>query len=209
MAVSFAKTINNRCKKITSDINKINVYVHDTAMLIVNHAAPEALNGHHDCSFAKNLVEAMPKSYRLEMLKTWFSTYTPILVKIDSKTNAISVGFDTEYKKIAPADKATATRKDGSLWWNLEAAQNDPFYAIAERTPEKPAFDLAAMLKLLENTAKRIEKEALSENSVLSDIEKAAAIEVSHKVANIKTNLAERKLEQNDNAVEEAMANAG
>lgn len=147
MAQSFNAIIKDRCTKITSDMDVINKYIHDTGMMIVKHAAPEALGGHGDCDTALWLAKAMPASMRRTMLLAWFEKYTPIRVKLGDSEK---VGFDPRYKKLSPEDKVGA--------WDIEGASNEPFYVIAEKTPEEKPMDFAALMKLVEGLTKKIDK---------------------------------------------------
>lgn len=182
MAKSFKATILQRCTKITSDITKINDYIHETGMLIVRHAAPEALNGHGDCEMGLNLALAMPASMRRTMLIDWFAKYTPIIIKLSDNGN--KVGFDPKYKKLNPADKATAVRENGSPWWDIEGANAEPFWKLAEETPEKPAMTFEQLMKMVEGLAKRIDKAV--EDGKVEDKDKDAAIALSIQLGKVR-----------------------
>jgi hypothetical protein len=182
MAKSFKQTVLARCSKITSDINKVNGYIHETGMMIIGHAAPEALNGHGDCELALNLALAMPASMRREMLIVWLKKYTPIIVKLSEHGN--SVGFDPKYKALKPSDKATATRTDGTPWWNIDGANAEPFWQIAEATPEKPALTFEAAMKLIEGLSKRLTKQV--EDGKADEKDKDAILALSVKLGGVR-----------------------
>lgn len=103
--LSFNARMAIRFKKITSDYGKINAYVHETAMEILEH-----VKEHRNCATAQMLINAMPQSARKLALITWFSTYSPILVKDKSdwtpkilpETDSRFVDFDLEGAKANP-----------------------------------------------------------------------------------------------------------
>ena len=145
--LSFNARMAVRFKKITSDYGKINLYVHETAIEILEH-----IQEHRNCATAQMLVNAMPQSARKLALITWFSTYSPILVKDDAKwTPKILPETDNRY---VPFD--------------VEAAKLNPWYLIADKMgSEKPAADIQAMNAWLETQAKAWEKKADDESKVL------------------------------------------
>jgi hypothetical protein len=108
------------------------------------------------------------------MLVEWFRKYTPIVVKLSD--NGDKVGFDPKYKKLDPKDKATARRPDGSLWWDIESAESDPFFSIADRTPEEKTYTLEELLKMVHNLGGRIEKLIDKGEIPETDLEGAQAI---------------------------------
>jgi len=137
MAKSFNARMQDRFKTLTSNADKLNVYIHDTAMMIAEHAKE-----HGDCSTAQGLVMAMPASMRREMLILWFKTFTPIVVKNDPK-------FVAAMHK--PASKMFVP-------WDLEAGKATPFYKLAEENKEKAPLTGEALLKMIEGLVKRAEK---------------------------------------------------
>ena len=137
------KLIDKNIKTITTNAQKVNVLIHSTGMLILRHA-----NEHGDCTRALSLVKAMPASMRRTMLVAWFEKYSPIRV-IESNDK---VGMLKDSAK-------------GFVAFNIEGADAEPFYVIAGKTPEVKPFDLAAMLKFIEGSVKRVEKQ-LSEGNV-------------------------------------------
>ena len=168
---SFIKTIKDRCVVITTDGDKLNKYIHETGMMIIRHAAE-----HGDCEAALYLANAMPKSMRRLTLVAWFAKYTPITVKLSDDGNA--VGFNEKYKKLSPEEKKAA--------WNIEGADIEPFYLIAEKTKEagsKP-FDLAEMLKLVKQMGDKVQKQIDSDAVPADDL--ATAIEFRKMLAGLK-----------------------
>lgn len=149
MAKSFKTDIRERCVKITTDTKAINEFIHETAMLIINHAKPKELGGHGDCSTSLWLVQAMPASMRRKMLIDWFAKYTPIVVKLGDKPDC---GFNQKYKNLPKEEKISH--------WNIEGADEEPFYVLADKVPEEKEYDLAALINMVKSLAKRIDKKA-------------------------------------------------
>ena len=131
------KKIDAQIKRITTNAQKLNVLIHDVGMMILEHARE-----HGDCTRALALVKAMPASHRRTMLVAWFDKYSPIRVILSND----KVGMLKDSAK-------------GFVAFNLDGAAAEPFYLIAEATPEAKPFDLAAMIRFVEQTAKRIEKQ--------------------------------------------------
>lgn len=127
MAKSFNARMGARFTKITSDYGKINAYVHDTAMMILRHAQE-----HKDCSTAQGLINAMPQSARKLALINWFHKYSPIVVKDDSKWASRMHKPDT--KLYVPFD--------------IEAAEANPWYNIADEMGAEKVYHLDDMLKI-------------------------------------------------------------
>ncbi len=154
MAKSFNAVMGARFKKITSDYGKINLYVHETAMMILRHAFE-----HNDCSTAQGLINAMPQSARKLALINWFHTFSPIVVKDDDKWNS---KMHKEGTKLFVA-------------FDIEGAEANPWFTIADKMgAEKPALDQAGILKWLETQAAQWEKKADDGNKVAPEASMAA-----------------------------------
>jgi len=139
MAKSFNARMRDRFATITSNVDKVNTYIHETAMMIASHAKE-----HGDCSTAQGLVMAMPASMRREMLILWFGTFTPIVVKNDDKWEA-------------------KMHKEGTklfVEWNLDDGKATPFYRLAEQHKEKAPIDAEKALALILAMGKRLAKDA-------------------------------------------------
>jgi len=129
------KIIDRNVKRIVTNGQKLNVLIHETAVLIAEHAKQ-----HGDCTRALALVKAMPASMRRTMLVLWFDTFTPIRVSLTND----KVGMLKETAKTyVPFD--------------IEGGKAKPFYELAEETPEK-SYDFAALVKMVESLGKQIEK---------------------------------------------------
>ena len=127
MAKSFNQQMLARFKNITTSYNKINTYIHETAMLIITHASE-----HGDCSTAQGLVNAMPQSARKAALLAWFAKYTPIVVKDNDKWQA---------KMHKPDSKLFVA-------WDIEGASANPWYTIAEEMGSEKVFSFDDILKI-------------------------------------------------------------
>jgi len=144
---------------------------HDIAMLVLRHSAPKEVNddcvGSGDCTRALALMEQMPKSWAAQM-DNFFRLYSPIRVIVKNK----KCGFDLDYKKLSAADKLT--------WWKLDQAAQNPFYELDEPDAKSSVLDFEALVKLIESTAKRIEKRVeageVKEDDVLSALDIAAKL---------------------------------
>lgn len=179
MAKSFNALMATRFTKITNDYGKVNDYVHETAMLIVNHAKDCG-----DCSTAQKLVMALPASMRREMLILWFHTFTPIVVKNDDKWNA-------------------KMHKEGTklfVNWDIEAANATPFFRLAEQNKEAAPLTFEQMVKMVEGLAKRIEKKI--ENGEVEQADVPSAHAIAAKIAGLK--LTRVKPSNDDSNEEEA-----
>lgn len=137
MAKTFSQQMAARYKSITTNGDKLNKYIHDTAMMIFDHARE-----HHDPAEAQRLVMALPASMRREMLILWFSKFTPIKVKNDDKW-------------VAQAHKPGTKLY---VEWDREQANERPFYALAEENKEQAPLDFEGLLKLVERLKGTIEK---------------------------------------------------
>lgn len=161
MAKSFNARMQDRFTRITNDYAKVNLYVHETAMMIATHAKE-----HNDCSTAQGLIMAMPASIRREMLILWFARYTPIVVKNDDKWTSKMHKVGTKLY----------------VEWNLEEAEANPFYKLAEENKEAAPLTFEQMVKMVEGLAKRIEKKVENGEVAPEDIESAKAVaeQISH-----------------------------
>lgn len=135
MAKSFNERMQERFALITSSVDKANNLIHETAVEICEHTLK-----HGDCTLAQGLVMAMPASMRREMLILWFSMFTPIVVKNDSKW------------------AAKMHKPDSKLYveWNLDGGKAKPFFELAKENKERPPLTLAAILETPHAAAKRI-----------------------------------------------------
>lgn len=117
--------IDTNIKWIGRTGKKLDAIIHATACAIIVHAQQ-----HGDCSRAKTLLDAMPKSGRAKALLAWFETMSPIRFNGDGEVGLL-------------ADKEKRV-------WMVDEAKATPFW---ELNPEKDVvvFDLdkalAALLK--------------------------------------------------------------
>ena len=157
------KQIDAKIRTITTNAAKLNVMIHETGVAILEHA-----NQHGDCTRAQMLVMAMPASMRRTMLIAWFTKFSPIVTK-------------------PAADWTSKMHKVGTklfVPFDIEGAKALPFYQMAEENPEGKSLDFAALMKMVEGLAKRIDK-AIEEGKVEEgDVLSARAI--SNAVAGLK-----------------------
>ncbi len=162
--MSYLKDINKNIKLITTAGARLNVLIHETAMLIVMHAKE-----HNDCSPALRLAFAMPASMRRQMLVMWFQTFTPIRMNLDN--NKVGL-LKPEQKGYTPFD--------------LEAADATPFYVMAEQNKEgsNKTYDFAALVAMVSSLSKRIDK-MVEENKVKEE-DTASAKAISERLSSLK-----------------------
>jgi hypothetical protein len=144
------KAIDAATVKFTTNAAKLNDQAHSLALSILKHAAPVDAGGfgHGDCTRALMLVKAMPASMRRTMLIQWFAKYSPIAVKLSDQGD--NVGYTASYGKLT-TDAAKLSK------WDIAGADAEPFWKLAEGTPEEKVYDLKTLLKMLEGLAKRID----------------------------------------------------
>ncbi len=144
------KQIDKAIAAFATSAKAVNVQCHEVGMMIFRHAAPKGVSadceGSGDCTRAVKLVRAMPASFRRTMMIEWFHKNTPIRIKLSE--NGDKCEYDPKYKKLSAEEKLT--------WWNIENANTEAFYDIAEATPEAKPLDFAALVKLVEQLSKRI-----------------------------------------------------
>lgn len=157
MAKSFNARMRDRFARITSNIQKQNDYIHETGMMLLRHAAPESLGGYGDCSLAAAFVRSLPASMRREMLVAWLAKYSPISVRLGDSEAADKKGFNVKYKALKDDEAKAAC-------WDLAGADEEPFWRIAEATPEVRRMTLEQLIALASSLGNRIEKIADNEN---------------------------------------------
>lgn len=192
VAVNDAKTacklIDKNRASIRGNADKLNVLIHETAMMIIRHAAPKDAggNGFGDCSRAQMLLFDLPASFRRTMLRDWFHTFTPIVVKDK-----------------APEWNAKMHKPDSKLFveWDINGADAMPFYKMAEQVPEEKSYDLEALLKMVERLSSQIEKKVDEGKVKPEDVETAKAL--ARAVKGLKV---ERVKADNDQLKEEVAA---
>lgn len=159
------KKIDANLVRIVKNAEALNTLVHKTAMLIMVHATKSG-----DCSRALTLVQSLPKSFRTLPLIAWFDKYSPIrVVPVNNVVGMLSKD-DKGYKP-----------------FNLGKAEAEPFYAIADKNPEKKPEPLgfSAMLKWLETQATAWEKKADDETKVKPE-DRRTALELARMLRSVK-----------------------
>lgn len=180
---SFADKMRTRFGVITTSIDKANLYIHDTAVMIVDYIKTQEEQGNRDGSLAQELVMALPASMRREMLILAFSRYTPIAVKNDEK-------FAGDVHKVG-----TKMRKE----WDVEAFKANPFFRLAEDNKERAPIDAEKALALILNMGKRLGKDAEEGKVKPEDVDYIKAISAAlanFKVARPKAANSNAKLEE-------------
>lgn len=157
------KQIDKQIKQITTNSQKLNDLIHETAVLILEHAKE-----HGDCSRAQVLVMALPASMRRTMLIAWFSEFSPIVTKNSNDWNA-------QMHK-----EQTALGKDNPLFrpFNIEAAKELPFWKMAEaqREQDREPLTFSDIVKMVERLGKQIEKRIEDGEVADDDVESAKEI---------------------------------
>lgn len=164
MAKSFNAQMADRFRKITADYNTINLYIHETGMMILRHSME-----HGDCSTAQGLINAMPQSARKAALIKWFSVYSPIVVKDSDKWVA-------------------KMHKEGSKLYvpfNIEEAEANPWFSVAEGMGAEKSYDFAELLKMVERLASSIEKKIEDGKVPPEDMERATLLSGALKRVNV------------------------
>lgn len=135
-AKASGKALARKIALVRASGDKLNKLIHETGMAALKHA-----HAHGDAQYCQQLVMACPASMRRSMLIAWFGKYSPVVVK-DSQDWTAKIH-----------------KQDSKLFvpWNIEAADNEPFYVLAEKNPEK-VYDFKALVAMVERLGKAIEK---------------------------------------------------
>lgn len=185
------KIIQKNIKTIVTNANKLNLLIHTTGVLVLEHAV-----AHGDCSTAKDLVNAMPASMRRTMLQLWFETYSPIRFQMKDGL-AVKVGLLKDTAK-------------GFTPFNVDEARETPFFTLAEQNPEGKVLDFDAILNMVKGLAKRIDTQIENEKIKPEDIASARAASVA--IAALKlVRVSDKPVENADlnKAVEDVIADQG
>lgn len=144
------KTINKRIKLIGTNYGKINAYVQETAVGVLEHAQE-----HGDCTPALRLVQAMPASARRGLLINWFGTFSPIGMNVKQG----KVGFHK------PGSKAYNP-------FNLEGARITNWFETAEAKDEDlPDTTLDDVRTALDRLAKRFQSKLDNGDVAANDVD--------------------------------------
>ncbi len=151
------KIIDKNIKQIVTNATKLNMLIHSTAMLVIEHAKE-----HGDCTRALTLVNAMPASMRRTMLVLWFDKFTPIRVVLSND----KVGI------LKPAAK-------GYVEWDIDTARETPFFQLAEENPEAGVFDFDKLVALVSRLGKTIDKKIEDGKVKDEDVASAKAMSIA------------------------------
>jgi len=173
------KQIDGAIAKFATSAAALNQQCHTVAMMIFRHAAPKLAGsdceGTGDCTRAVKLVRAMPASFRRTMMIDWFAKNSPIRIKLGDSGDKCQ--YDPKYSKLTAEEKLNC--------WNLENANSERFYDLADKTPEEKIFNLAAMIKFVEGLGKRIEKSIEKGEIPSDDMETALALDAKLKALRV------------------------
>lgn len=154
--------IDARIAQVGKTLQDANEYIHETAMMILRHAAE-----HGDGSRAQHLVVACPKSFRRQALVAWFTEFSPIVTRANPADDYVdSKSWKKEDKKYRP--------------FNVAAADKLPFYKMAEMAPE-PAmvqrWGADDIFRRLESLIKQIKRKEENKEIVTREASRVSALE--------------------------------
>ena len=153
------KNIDKKIATFTSNVGKLKSLGHEIAMMIFDHAL-----AHGDCTRAIKLASAMPNSWQPQ-IEAWFKAFSPIRVVI--KNNKCEL--DPAYKKATDANKAD--------FWDRDSALATPFYLLQDEAEVKSkTYDFAALVAMVQNLSKSINKKIEEGKVPEADIASAKAI---------------------------------
>jgi hypothetical protein len=156
--MTSSKQIDKMIASFTMNRQKLLVQAHTIAMVIVNHA-----HEHNDCTRAIKLVRALPNSWQNQMVG-WFKAFTPIIVVDKNDKCELSVAYKA------------ATAENKPAFWDISAAQETPFNELSPEDRAAPVMDFAALVRLVQSLAGRIEKSIEKGTVPAEDIESAKSI---------------------------------
>lgn len=138
--VMSLKKIDAGIVSIARNAETMNADIQTIAVAILEHA-----QAHGDCTRALRLVQALPKSFRRNLLITWFATYSPIGMNV----NTGKVGFHKANSKLfRPFDIKTAKTV---MWYNQPQQE-------AEDLPDTTIVDVReAVSKLVKRLQKKLD----------------------------------------------------
>jgi len=141
------KAIDARIAKVAKLGTEYNVFIHETAVMILTHAAG---NGAGDVSRVTTLLAAMPNSMRKTAMRKWLTLYSPVALDGGKDGKPYAARLSEAYKALKDDTKKAAA-------WKLDDAAANPFYTIADAVPEEKEYTLAALVKMIQGYGKRIE----------------------------------------------------
>ena len=182
MALTFNAKMKKRFAYITSNSQKLNEYIHETALLIFDHAVATG-----DCRMVKDLYDSMPASFRRQKMLDWFKEFSPI--RFNSSTG--KVGLLTEKQK-------------GFTPFNRESAVETPWYTLADLDPEAKTYDFAALVQMVSRLSKQIEKKV--EDGLVPEEDIPSAHAIAQKIAKLDLKRVKPVEPANEQAEEQAAA---
>lgn len=134
-----AKQILATIRTIKVAAERLQTKIQDVALECLAHAAE-----HGDATLMDALVKALPRGQRVEALVLWVEAHSPIRWTKDEDGERAGVGMLKQSNKKYVA-------------FDLEAAEATPYYSFTKENEKKP-LTLEALLKLIKNVEKRIDK---------------------------------------------------
>ena len=179
MAAITLKAIDAKLASFRTTKTALQNLGHEIAMMIFDHAYAS-----DDCTRALALAAEMPKSWEPQ-LTAWFKAFTPILVVKSRDDVGLHPKFKTE-RKAEGGVGALASPVTYAKYWKREAAMETPFFMFAEPEAEVKLLDFAALVKLVQSLATRIEGKIEKGEIKADDVPSAHAIATSVKALNFK-----------------------
>lgn len=162
MARSPLGKIDDKINSFVTNRDKLKALGHEIAMLIFDHAKE-----HSDVSRAIKLTRAFPNSWQPQ-LEAWFKAFSPIRVVVKND----KCELDPKYKV---AMKASTANKDE--FWDRATALATPFYDLQEEAEVKSkTYDFAALVAMVQNLSKSINKKIEEGKVPEEDVASAKAI---------------------------------
>jgi vesicle coat complex subunit len=142
-----ASQINKTIKAIAASAGKLQDKIHACAMECLEHA-----EAHGDATLIDNLIKALPNGQRVTTLREWVQEFTPVRWNKDGEVALIS--------------------KKSKLYegFKLDQAKDLPYYAWAGAEKSTKPLTLEALMNLVRNLDKRIDK-AVEKENIDGDVE--------------------------------------
>lgn len=160
--MSFNKIVSRNIATIKTSGAKLSGLMHDTAMLIMQHARKSG-----DVSKMTSLANALPVHVKTQDLESWTKQFGPISVKETEKNGRVFTMRQTW---------------DSADLWNLEEAQKTPFWTPKAKTVPNHDFDVTKeLLRLVAkyDAAKEHKGKILGERVLIEAIRDMAASPVA------------------------------
>lgn len=145
-----AADVRNAIKTVIASAGQLQTQIHELGLECLEHAEE-----HGDVTLADLMVKELPKGQRVEALKVWFETFSPIRWNGKGEVGQLK----KEAKNYTPYD--------------LEAAAATPYYSLTqEKKPQ--TLSLENLINIVQGLEKRIDK--AEENGAIADGESVDAM---------------------------------